>query len=359
MTAKKKKLPEGVRQLPNGRYQARYPVTTNGVTKQVSAGTFATISDAKDARAVAMVKLRNGGWVDPAGPKTLYATWAVQWEDLVGGNTKTASFMRSRIVPWWGERRLGEITTIDVQRWVNLLEGDNLAPATVRALYATFRKTITDAVEYDVLAKAPSWRTIKLPAAMKIERSELSVEAIAKLEAAAPPRFRAMIHLAAWAGLRWQECAALQWDCVDLEAGVVHIRRAVKVDGTLGAPKNGKDRFVPLAAPTVEVLRQHRRDFGSADLLFPNADGHLLDGGNFRSGVWRPLVKKAGLTGPLGFHQLRHAFAGHMNKIGMDIQTMSSHLGHHKPSFTADMYGWRRADHAAASREWIEKAMGQ
>lgn len=352
---KKERLPEGVRKLTSGRYQARYPVTVNGVTTQVSAGTFATKDDARDARALALAQLRVGGWCDPAGPKTLVRDWATRWTDLRGGNTKTASFLRSRIVPWWGERRLGDITPIDVQTWVRLLEDDGLSPTTVRALYATFRRMMQDAVEYDVLTKTPC-RNIKLPAERRTEIVPLSLEQMTRLELAAPPRYRAMIHLAAWGGLRWGELAALTWECVDLEAGVVLVRQAVKVDGSIGTTKNGKSRLVDISPATVEVLRAHRRDFGSTALLFTGArDGRQLDGGNFRKSVWAPLVKD--WSPKPTFHDLRHGHAGHMVMQGMDWKVLSDRLGHHKPSFTADRYGWVRPDRRDVTLAALERAM--
>lgn len=354
--AKKKpvKLPEGVRLLSSGKYQARYPVTRikdgKAVTAQVSAGTHLTISDAKDARNDALARLRSGGWVDPVGPRTTVRDWAGQWLELRRTpNRRTTSFVGHRIVPYWGDRRLGEITPLDVQRWVNSIVEDGLAPGTVRALYATFKQMLGKAVDYDLLVKNPC-RTIDLPAAAKTELVKLSVEQVALLEAGAPERFRAMVHLAAWGGLRWQEVAALRWTNVDLEAGVLHICEAVKEsDGQVGGTKNGKDRWVPISPATVEVLRTHRRDFGLTELLFTGERDHrLLDYHSFMHHTWRPLVKACGIA-PTGFHCLRHFHATQMVTQGMDWKVLSERLGHHAPSFTADRYGWAREDHVEVS----------
>ncbi len=359
-TKKKVKLPEGVRLLSSGKYQARYPVTRDGVTTQVSAGTFATISDAKDARNIALAQLRTGGWVDPVGPRTTVRDWSDQWQGLRRTpSRRTESFLRHRIVPYWGDRRLGEITPLDVQRWVNHLAEQDLSPNTVRAMYATFKQMLAKAVDYDLLAKSPC-RTIELPKARKTELVKLSVEDVALLEASAPARFRAMIHLGAWAGLRWQEVAALRWASVDLEAGLLHVCEAVKEsDGQVGGTKSGKDRWVPISPATVEVLRAHRRDFGLTELLFTGDQQHrLLDYHSFMHHTWRPLVKRCGIE-RTGFHGLRHFHATQMVVSGMDWKVLSDRLGHHAPSFTADRYGWLREDHVEVSVAAIEKAMNR
>lgn len=356
------KLPEGVRLLDSGRYQARYPVTRvkdgKAVTVQVSAGTYDSISDAKDARNIALAQLRTGNWVDPVGPRTTVRDWSAQWLGLRRTpNRRTVSFLRSRIVPYWGDWRLGEITPLDVQRWVNHLGEQDLSPNTVRAMYATFKQMLSKAVDYDLLVKTPC-RTIDLPAARKTELVKLGVEQVMLLEQSAPARFAAMIHLAAWGGLRWQEVAALRWANVDLQAGVVHVCEAVKEsDGRVGSTKNGKDRWVPISPATVEMLRTHRRDFGSTELLFTGERDHrLLDYHSFMHHTWRPLVKACGIE-PTGFHVLRHFHATQMVAQGMDWKVLSDRLGHHAPSFTADRYGWAREDHVAVSVAALERAM--
>lgn len=378
MTAKR--LPQGVRRLPRpgdpkgpdgkyipskmtGRYQARYPVqrVVNGEvrTVQVSAGTFASARDAADARSLQIALLRNGGWVDPLGPKTTVLAWSLEWQKLRrGGNTKTQSFLRSRILPWWGERKLGDITPLDVQTWINLLVDDGLSPATISGLYATFKMMMQHAVDHDLLVKTPC-RNITLPTLRRSEPVKLSVAQLRELEAAAPPRYAAMIHLSAWCGLRWQEAAALRWEHVvfgaEGEAGLLRIREAVKVAGGVGSTKSGKERLVPFGQATAEVLRAHRRDFGASELLFPSTRGTVLDGGNFRKGVWAKMVED--WSPRPTYHDLRHSHAAHMTRLGMDSVVLSDRLGHHKPSFTADRYGWRRDDYAAVSAALVEEAM--
>lgn len=361
MTARKRKLPVGIRELDSGKYQARYSVTVmvdgKPVTQQLSAGTFTSLADAKDARSVQLAKIRTGSWINPLGPRTPVAEWAGQWAGLrreVAPNT--ASFLRHRIVPYWGMRRLGDIGPLDVQTWVNTLVADGLAPGSVRAVYACFKQIMGQAVDYDLLVKTPC-RTIKLPPVGKTEVVPLSVSDLAYLEQMAPPRYTAMVHLAAWAGLRWQECAALRWDNVDLELGLLTISQAVKTDGTIGTTKNGKVRYIAIAPATVAALRRHRRDFGTTGLLFttPRSRTHL-NYPSFMTRVWRPLVKQCGIR-PTGFHSLRHAHAAHMIAQGMDWKVLSERLGHHAPSFTADRYGWARADHDAVSISAIEAAM--
>lgn len=356
MSKTPRKLPPGIRLMSGGRYQARYPVTENGVIRQVSAGTFASLADAKDARSRAIVAYQSGrGWVDPKHKKLTVEQWSKQWLELKrGANTKAKSFMRSRIVPYWGPWVMSTVTPQAVQTWVNSLQAEGLSPATVRALYGMFKQMLGRAVDFDLLAKNPC-RTIELPAQVRKTLVPLPMEKILLLEQQAPERYRALIHLAAHGGLRWGELAALRWEDVDLETGVIHVCRGVKVDGTVGTTKNRKDRLVKMDPQGVEVLRAHRRDFGAREWVFTTpVRGVRLRYEDFRTGVWIPLTRKCGVS--LTFHKLRHAHAGHMIWAGMDWKVLSDRLGHHAPSFTADMYGWRRPDADEVIVAAIEKA---
>jgi integrase len=367
--AKKQKLPPGIRRLsrpgdrddqPTGKYQARYTIIRDGRRSQVSAGTFHSLAEAKDALAAAQASYRAGvGWVDPSHRKLTVGQWADEWEELQRGrNTKTVSFLRARIRPQWQDWRLDAVTPAAVQKWVNAMADEDLSPATITAVYATFKRMLAKAVDYDLLAKSPC-RTITLPPPRRTEIVPLTVEQIALLEQNAPARYRAMIHLAAWGGLRWGELAALRWEDVDLEAGVVHVQRGVTAERKIGPTKNGKDRLVTIAPTTVEVLRAHRRDFGGAEWVFTTGGrGVRLNYDGFRQRVWLPLVEQCGLDASVTFHKLRHAHAGHMVMQGMDWKVLADRLGHHAPSFTADVYGWRRPDHADVTTAAIEKAMG-
>ena len=61
--------------------------------------------------------------------------------------------------------------------------------------------------------------------------------------------------LMAFTGMRWCEVAGLQWSDIDLDAGMLKIRRA-NVKGIIGPPKTKKSRrTVELVDEVVDCLR--------------------------------------------------------------------------------------------------------
>lgn len=368
MSAKKQKLPEGIRRLDSGKYQARYPVKgRNGKVTYRTAGTFRTLADAKDARSVEMAKIRNGGWIDPKDAKLTVREWSEQWVAVRPSTNRTLrSHLNSRILPVWGDTRLEDVTALGLQHWVNGLVADGLMPAGIHNLYGTLKLMLSSAVTFGKLSRTPCQpRAVKLPKIAKTEPVILSAEDMRLLEANAPERFRAMIHLGCWAGLRMGELIALRWQDINLETGVIHIQQARKHDvqpgeSPFGPPKNGTTRKVPVSAKTVAVLRDHRRDFGggTGDLLFTTKrQNRPVDANNFRANVWASLVEACGFDPRPTPHDMRHGHAGLMVMQGMDWKVLSDRLGHHHPSFTMDRYGWARPDSHEVSIAALEAAM--
>jgi integrase len=354
-----KRLPEGIRQLNSGRYQARYTVTINGRVVQRSAGTFATLQDAKDARSLAIAQRKQGTWVDPTGPRMTVRAWSVKWQTLRNQHSvRTRSFLKMHILPVFGEQRLGDLTPVDVQDWVRSLERKGLSTATILPIYQLFKRMMSDAVDMDVLPKSPC-RAIQTPKLRRSRPTALTVQQVRRLEACAPPRYAAMVHLSAWAGLRWQEAAALRWENVDLAAGLLNICEAIKSETKqIGLPKGNKTRLVPISPTTVARLQAHRRDFGDRELVFTGRFGQRLDYGSYRENVWYPMCERAGLTGPRpSTHDLRHFYATTMTEFGIDPKVLSETMGHYDAAFTMSRYGLPRADGATVLINAAERAM--
>lgn len=345
--------------LDSGRWQARYYVVEGGKRRLRSAGTFATKIDAQDAIDHEKAKLRRSEWVDPVLRKTTVATWCEDWYALRRApSKKIRSILDARIIPYWGDWKLGDVQLLNVQTWVNELTTAGLEPETVRNYYAVLKQIFGKAVAHGLLSRTPcTLEKTDLPKQKDGEYVFLTVEQTRMLVALAPPRYAAMIHTAVWSGLRIGELLALRWVDVDLEAGVLHVNQAVKKAGGIGLPKGDKRRRVLIDAATVERLRVHRRDFGSAEYVFVGVRGHRVDYADFRQRIWNPLVAEAFPNGPRPtFHDLRHTHCSLMIAQGMDWLVLADRMGHHKPSFTMDRYGHLRHDRDDVVRAALEAA---
>lgn len=109
----------------------------------------------------------------------------------------------------------------------------------------------------------------------------------------------------------------------------------------LGIPKNGKPRTIAIPAfiiPTIDQMCSGRSD---ADYVFrPKRGNHILDH-NWRTRIWYPSVRAAGMDEIEGLriHSLRHhTYAGIAIANGADVKTLQSQLGHASGAETLNTY---------------------
>ena len=141
-------------------------------------------------------------------------------------------------------------------------------------------------------------------------------------------------------GLRRGELLGLKWTDVDLDRGVLKIQRAIsrqngKVVETPLKTKNAY-RTLPLSADAIDVLKMQKCKIGNSKWVFPSPTGGPMSPDSVLHMLQR-VLKRAGLP-RIRFHDLRHTFATHATKGGVDPKTLSGILGHTNASFTLDTY---------------------
>lgn len=166
------------------------------------------------------------------------------------------------------------------------------------------------------------------------------------------PEFRAMIQFAAWTGVRAGELHAMQWDDVDGE--YLWVRRARKTDGSIGKPKNGRERKVVLLPPAQVLDGVPRRP---DPFLFHTARGEPLQKGNHHY-AWRSVRAASGIPQAraeagqpdIRWHDLRHFCATQLLELGLDHFAVSVQVGHEDGgALVMSRYGHPSKDAAGAT----------
>lgn len=131
-------------------------------------------------------------------------------------------------------------------------------------------------------------------------------------------------------GLRWSECAALQWDAIDWEQGLLTIRRTYckatyKVRERV---KSGRARYVGINSELFPELKSLLQRRGAQSLLiFPSQNGSVLIPENFKRDHFNRDLKACGLR-HFRIHDMRHTFASHFVMLGGNVYKLQTLLGH-------------------------------
>ena len=167
----------------------------------------------------------------------------------------------------------------------------------------------------------------------------LSREELARLFAMARfPKSRTFLMLAYGTGLRLSELCHLRAEHIDSHADRMCIR---VVQG-----KGSKDRYVPLAADVLQLLRDwwriasHPRPwlFGAEHDPARPVDAKTAQ-------RWYPAAcARAGITKRGGIHTLRHCYATHLLEAGVDLYSLQQWLGHKHVSTTTRYLHLTRPD---------------
>ena len=173
------------------------------------------------------------------------------------------------------------------------------------------------------------------------------------IAAAVPPRYRVMILLAAWCGLRFGELAELRRADIDIWNKVIRIRRGVvRVGGgerlVKGPKSEAGKRDVNIPPHLMPMLCDHLIEHverGRDALVFPAAHGgHMAPSALYA--VYWPARDASGRP-DLRFHDLRHTGATLAAVSGATIKELMARLGHSTPA-AAMIY-----QHAAADRDKV------
>ena len=141
-------------------------------------------------------------------------------------------------------------------------------------------------------------------------------------------RFRVLVLLSAWCGLRWGEVTELRRKDFDSDCTVVTIARAVTHRGCcrIDTPKDNKSARVVIPPDMRDDIKSHLAQHVSKEtdaLLFTAARGgcHVNDQ-VFAKDVFKPACKTVGLE-HMRVHDMRH-FAGTMTaRVGNLPETMA------------------------------------
>jgi integrase/recombinase XerD len=126
-------------------------------------------------------------------------------------------------------------------------------------------------------------------------------------------------------GLRLREGTHLQVSDIAPQRMLVRVRQG----------KGGKDRSVPLAERTLELLRMYWQGTRPRPWLFPARHPSTPLSATTLQKTFKRVLRQSGLAKDATIHTLRHSYATHLLERGVPLRVIQALLGHNSPSTTA------------------------
>jgi integrase len=243
--------------------------------------------------------------------------------------------LRLRVKPRFGDVRLADLRSIDVQDFIDGMLAEGLSPSTIDTTLNPLRAIYRRAIARGEVAINPT-RDLELPAVRGRRDRIASPDEAAKLLGVLSKTDRPIWATALYAGLRRGELMALIWPQVDLASGLIHVEHNWDMhEGIIDLKSHAGRRKVPIPAVLRDHLDEHR--------LRTGGEGHVF--GGEAPFYPRSLTKRAdkawttvGLK-RITLHECRHTFASLMIAAGVNAKALSTYMGHANISITLDLYG--------------------
>lgn len=324
-----------------------------------------------------LISKRNDGTL-PSGPNVTFGQWLDHYLDDIAAARVRRNTLRSYRGPvrvWvkgtrLADKRLDQVTAEDLDALYTRMRKAGRSGATILNLHRVLAHALKFAVRRGRIAVSPATR-LDPPRKKQFDAAVIDVDDARRLvqkAATADGGVRWMLALAL--GLRQGERMALGWDCVDLEAGTLEVKRsAFQFAWEHGCPESDKacrvkpghrcpkragggmifgdpksdagHRSLALPDQLLDVLRVHREEqleersaawapFKDSngvvvDLVFCGPDGTPMHPSTDHD-QWRRFLKDAGVE-PVRLHDARHTAATVLLILGVDPRVVMDIMG--------------------------------
>ena len=358
--AKKNANGEGsIRKRSDGRWEGRYvvgndPKTGKMIMKNVLGKTRVEVKEKLDKAIQDSKKLDFSQY----GEYTV-GEWMDIWYDAYAEVKVRASshqtyrgYIEHHIKPYIGDIKLEKLTPLDLQQLYKrlLTEGrvdrieskkqpKGLSAKTVRNINQIISSAMKLAVMQKLILSNPTEGCV-MPKVEHQEMHTLTADQLgAFLNEAKASGVYNLYYLDLATGLRRGELLGLKWEDIDLDIGVIHVKRQVgRIEGVIKElPLKTKNAYrnISIGADAIAMLKEMKEKKVS-EYVFPSPTGGPISPDSVMK-MLRRVLKRAGLPA-IRFHDLRHTFATLALQNGVDIKTVSGMLGHFSAGFTLDTY---------------------
>lgn len=343
-------------------------------------------------------EIKKGQYVD--NEKITFEEFTEKWlTDYANINLQPKTLLEykrllRRILPALGHIRLIQLQPTHFTAFYNNLREDGirsdgkqggLSEKTILHHHRLISTILASALQWGFILNNPALR-VKAPKVAKKEARHYNIEevdSILNLIEKEPIKYRTMVVLAIYGGMREGELTALTWNDIDFDRCLIRIDKSLQhlpgKETFVKSTKTENVRVISIPSSAIELLKEYKKwqnteklKLGSlwntTDCLFTGVNGgHIFP--STISKWFLKFIRKHNkdimsddtikeedknlyLIREVNFHGLRHTSATLLINQNVDVSTVSKRLGHARTSTTMDIYSHslQKSDMAAADK---------
>jgi integrase len=318
-------------------------------------GGFKTKAQAKLYANQEEIRVKSGQVIAPMYEKLTVGDYIVNyWKNTLTCSAQTKidyqNTLNKHVIPEFGHMKMSDVKLNDLKKWyATLLNqsthlGERRSEYTVQKYAYLFSSILKSAVDADMLEKSPfsKWKRPKAKPARKatpleVSRAKLLAQTLA-------PKWRLLVWLPFFTGLRPSEALGLTIDRIDFKKREIEVNRQLSRDKSMVFTEKLKTeasyRTIPMATELERIIKEHIATYGLGPdgLLFQNRLGQILRYKD-ASVTFRKAARKIGMKEREGMHVLRHTFASTLIRSGANVKAIQTLMGHSNIKETFDTYG--------------------
>ena len=247
----------------------------------------------------------------------------------------------TKIIPYFGEKQMNEITPVDIIKWQNALLNQDYKPTYLRMIQNQVTALFNHAERFYQLKENPCKKVDKMGRANAKELNfwtkdeyEQFIQGFTEEE----EMYRIIFQMLFWLGCRVGELLALTGEDIDFESGTVSISKTYyrrnQTDYITTPKTESSNRKITIPQFLQEELKNFLgRQYGLTpeERIFPITDRAIQK-------KMKQKTEQAKLK-PIRVHDLRHSHIALLIEKGMQPLVIAQRVGHDSVNTTMNIYG--------------------
>lgn len=251
------------------------------------------------------------------------------------------TLIETKIIPYFGEKSMNEITAVDIIKWQNLLMKQEYSPTYLRMIQNQLTALFNHAERFYDLRDNPCKKVDKMGRSNAKELNfwtKDEYEVFLETFAEGDEMYRLIFQMLFWLGCRIGEALALTSSDIDLEKATISVTKTYyrrnKTDYITSPKTESSNRKITIPKFLQEEIKEYldrQYELASDERIFPITDRAVQK-------KMKQKTEEAKLK-PIRVHDLRHSHIALLIEKGLQPLIIAQRVGHDSVNTTMNIYG--------------------